>query len=178
MKRKRASSKDALFLRKCGGTFSTCPSAIDALKTCPRVCTTSLGHDQGAEFHVRELVPDAMHFLPVNSNFGRGRDSEPNLISVRGRDLDRDAAVNDNLFPDFSSENKHMGSSVLVDVRATPDWNTHLACQSFVASKRVKIGKQNGREKRFSQSSEIGSFCVVDSIAITTSNWHWQLLLN
>jgi hypothetical protein len=69
--------------------------------------------------NIRKLLPSPMHFFPVNAHLGRRRDPDPDLIPIHGHDFDRDAAIDNNLFANFPSENEHDITSVRVEAWAT-----------------------------------------------------------
>src|SRR5262249_35375568 len=80
--------------------------------------------------HVRRLgpLPDAASdFLAVDSDVGRGGNGKAHLISLGLRDGDRDAAVDDDGFADFPSENQHTSSSMKGDVTSYPHHSTRCA---------------------------------------------------
>jgi hypothetical protein len=61
-----------------------------------------------------EFETPAVDFFPVDANFGRGGDAEPSLVSFHGHDGKDDAAINNNLFADFSGEYEHDYLSMMV----------------------------------------------------------------
>jgi hypothetical protein len=65
------------------------------------------GPRSGRSFGLALAPPPFPHLRPVNADFGRGGDPEPDPVTVDGRDFESDPAANDDLVADPSSEHEH-----------------------------------------------------------------------
>ncbi len=96
--------------RPCPGQITIGPRIFPHARR--RACEpfASLESIRAGQFRLgflRKLLTALMDFCSIDPDFGRRGYPEPNLITVDSHHRDRDAAIDNDLFADFSRENEH-----------------------------------------------------------------------
>jgi CheY-like chemotaxis protein len=66
-----------------------------------------LGAHQLTRSDVGKLISHAVEFFAIDPNFRGSDDADADLVAVNSDDRDRDAAIDDDRFTDFSRKNQH-----------------------------------------------------------------------